>query len=73
MQDCDILIAVEDGLLGDANGDGMVTVSDVMVTVNKVMGSDSAVFIWQLADVNRDTLISVVDVMGIVGIVLGNP
>ncbi len=73
VQDCDILIAVENGLLGDANGDGKVNVADVMVTVNKVMGRDSAVFIWQLADVNRDAQFSVADVMGIVGIVLGNP
>ena len=58
------------GLPGDANEDGHVTVADVMLTVNKVLGKTLATFNERNADVNSDGKITVSDVMGIVKIVL---
>ena len=61
-----------DGLLGDANGDGNVTVADVMMTVNKVMNKPLASFNEKNADINNDGRITVADVMGIVKLVLNS-
>ena len=60
------------GLAGDANEDGIVTVADVMLTVNKVLGKTLTTFNETNADVNSDGKITVSDVMGIVKIVLSN-
>jgi hypothetical protein len=56
-------------LLGDANGDGKVTVADVMVTVNETLGNQPSVFIFKNADVNFDNKVNVTDIMGIVKII----
>ena len=61
-----------DTLLGDANGDGMVSVADVMLTVNKVMNKQLTVFYQTNADVNGDGKITVADVMAIVKMVLNS-
>ena len=54
------------------DGDGFVTVTDVLLTVNKVAkDEDPAGFIPQNADVNGDGLITVTDVIMIIGIVIG--
>ena len=57
-------------LLGDANDDGNVSVSDVTVTVNYVLGQTPSVFNFKNADVNKDNDISVADVTQIVNIIL---
>ena len=59
-----------DAIFGDANGDRAVTVADVMLTVNKVLGRELSTFNPKAADVNKDGVITVSDVMGIVNIVL---
>ena len=59
-----------DGLLGDANGDGEVTVTDVTVTVNAIIGQDHDNLAWQMADINFDGQISVADIMGIVNVII---
>ena len=59
-------------LLGDANGDGRVNVSDVMVVINYILGNKPKVIKLVRSDVNIDTNINVTDVMGIVRIILGN-
>ena len=58
-------------LIGDANGNGVVNVSDVMQVVNYILGEDPVPFIFKQADVNGDKLITVSDVMAIVNIILG--
>ena len=58
------------GLPGDANEDGHVTVADVMLSVNMVLGKTLTIFNETNADVNSDSKITVSDVMGIVKIVL---
>jgi hypothetical protein len=61
---------VDEFLLGDANGDGQVTVTDVMLTVNYVQKSNVERFSFRNADINFDNKITVADIMGIVNILL---
>ena len=66
-------IGQEPALLpGDANRDGSVNVTDVMLTVNYVLGYESPGFFFENADVNQDNGVNVTDIMKIVSIVLGN-
>ena len=58
------------GLPGDANDDGNVTVADVMMTVNEVLGENLPAFMKKNADINNDGKITVADVMAIVNLVL---
>ena len=60
---------------GDVNGDGRITVTDVMLMVNYITGKDMTglSFSEYAADPNRDNLISVTDVMIVVKIILGTP
>ena len=57
-------------LLGDANGSGTVTVTDVVVTAQRVLELDPQPFIFDGADVNEDGIISVTDVTRIAYMVL---
>ncbi len=56
--------------LGDVNGDGAITVTDVMMLVNDVLGNTNDNFILENANVNGDDKISVTDVMALVKMVL---
>ena len=59
-------------LPGDANGDGTVSVSDVMMTVDYVLGLEPEGFHFDNANVaGGDNMVTVSDVMGIVDIALG--
>lgn len=62
--------AVVAGVPGDANDDGIVSVADVMLTVNKVLNRPGLVINEKNADVNGDESITVTDVMLIVKLVL---
>ena len=56
-------------LLGDVNGDEIINVLDIILTVNIILGLneyDSA------ADVNGDAIINVLDIVSLVNIILGN-
>ena len=57
-------------LKGDANGDGTVNVTDVMLVVGYILHSDLPVFIFNNADVDENQTINVTDAMGIVNIIL---
>ena len=56
---------------GDVNHDGKVTVADVMMTVNHVMGKTVSGFYASEADMNDDKGITVADVMQMVRTVIG--
>ena len=56
--------------MGDANGDGRVTVADVMLAVNKVLGKPVSNFIMLASDMNKDGMITVADIMQIVKTIL---
>ena len=55
---------------GDADGNGVVDVVDVMTVVNKALGYSVSPFVEANADLNADGIIDIVDVMYIVHIVL---
>ncbi len=52
--------------LGDVNGDGKISVTDVMVLVKYILSHDDNNFIVDNADINGDGKISVTDVMVLV-------
>lgn len=56
---------------GDANGDGVVDVADVVAVVNYILGKASGNFNEAAANINGDEEIDVADVVGIVNIILG--
>lgn len=65
-------VHVNDYKLGDANGSGTVTVTDVVVTSQYVLEMNPQPFIFWAADVNADGNITVTDVSRIAWMVL-NP
>ena len=58
--------------LGDVNGDGTISVSDVTLLVSHILGVSNDNFIIENADVNGDGNISVSDVTVLVNIILGD-
>ena len=56
--------------LGDANGDGKVTITDAVAVVNYILGNASSNFVFEAADVNGDSKITITDAVGIVNIIL---
>ena len=56
--------------MGDANSDGRVTVADVMLAVNKVLGKPVSNFNMLASDMNKDSIITVADIMQIVKTIL---
>ena len=59
-----------DSTLGDVNGDGQISVADVMAVVSYVIGTVNSGFIVENADINSDGQISIADVMAVVDMVL---
>ena len=55
---------------GDANGDGKVNVTDIMMVANHILKISSNNFKAKPADVNNDNKINVTDIMGIANIIL---
>ena len=62
-----------DVLLGDANGDGNVTITDVVLAAQVAVGKTPSVFIEENADVNGDGRINITDVVIIANIAVGKP
>ena len=56
---------------GDANGDGEVTIADVVTIVDYTLGKASPTFVESAADLNNDGQINVSDVVALVNILLG--
>ena len=59
-------------VLGDANGDGKVTITDAVAVVNSILGSTQGTFIKRAADVDGNGDISITDAVGIVNIILNS-
>ncbi|MBO7116599.1 MAG: leucine-rich repeat protein [Prevotella sp.] len=57
-------------ILGDANRDGQVNVTDIVATVNYIMVKPSADFNFKNADVNKDGEVNVTDIVGMVNIIM---
>ncbi len=56
--------------IGDANGDGKVTITDAVAVVNYILGTTQEKFDKLAADVNEDGEITITDAVGIVNIIL---
>ena len=54
---------------GDANGDGIIDIEDVVTAVSHYLGEDTPI-LFRAADVNGDGIIDIEDVVGISGIYL---
>ena len=66
-------VRVSDYPLGDSNGDGDVTVSDVSTTVSHLLEHYVPRFIRKAADANKDKTITVADVTATVDIIVERP
>lgn len=64
-------IYVKGVLMGDVNGDGAHTISDVVMTINAVLGRSQANFDADAADMNDDGVITVGDAVSVLRLVLG--
>lgn len=56
------------GVPGDANGDGIVNVLDVISMITYFLGNEVEPFCFHNADINNDQLINVIDVIGTVNL-----
>ena len=57
-------------LLGDVDGDGSISISDVTALVNIILGRDNADYNHEAADVDGDGDVSISDVTALVNIIL---
>ena len=57
-------------ILGDANGDGLVNVTDIVATVNFIMEKPSDGFNKEAADLNGDGVVNVTDIVMMVKIIM---
>ena len=57
-------------VLGDANSDRQVNVTDIVATVNFIMNKPSTDFNFDAADVNQDSEVNVTDIVGMVNIIM---
>jgi hypothetical protein len=55
---------------GDANGDGLVNVTDIVATVNYIMDNPSDNFNKDAADLNGDGIVNVTDIVQMVNIIM---
>ena len=58
---------------GDVNSDGTVDISDVLATVDYILGKPVDKFDKNKADLNNDSSIDISDVLLMVDIILGKP
>ena len=69
VDDLMVTIIITDGLQGDVNHDGQVTIADVTALVNIILGKDATYN--PDADVNGDGQVTIADVTALVNIILG--
>ena len=58
-------------LPGDVNSDDIVDITDVVKTVNYILGNTSGQFDKEAADINKDNNIDISDVVSLVNMILG--
>ena len=61
------LLVLDEGLLGDVNGDGVLNVLDVVSLVNIILGDDDYIL---AGDMNQDGVLNVLDIVTLVNIIL---
>ena len=70
---CDLVITGKlyfNGVMGDANGDGKVTITDAVAVVDYILGNAPDDFNPTAADVNKDGNVNITDAVAIVDIIL---
>ena len=70
LPDINGVLHVAQFLIGDANNDGKINVTDIMAVASYILKYDVPGFIVAAADVNGDGKINVTDIMGIANIIL---
>ena len=65
-----INITVRPIILGDANNDGKVNITDAVAVVDYILGNEPENFNVKVADVNKDGNVNITDAVGIVDIIL---
>ena len=60
----------EEAASGDANGDGIVSITDAIAVVNYILGNASDDFVFEAADMNGDGFVTITDVVHVVNIIL---
>jgi len=73
LQDAAFDIVVPVFATGDVNHDRSVNITDVMMTVNHVVGKTPLGFCEEDADINGDNVINISDIMSIVNILISEP
>ena len=68
--DVNVALTVSDVQIGDANGDGKISITDAVAIVNSILGNASANFVNEAADVNGDGKVSITDAVAVVNKVL---
>ena len=69
LDDIDITVVPSSSVVGDANGDGVVNIEDVMTVTNYIITGYADPFFFNAADVNNDGMINVKDILGIINII----
>lgn len=72
MTHIDVIVSHTSPKIGDVDIDGRVSVSDVMMTMNHVLGKHPAGFSIENADVNNDGVVNISDVMSIANMVVAS-
>lgn len=65
--------AGEDHVVGDANCDGLVNITDVTFVINIILGKADTHYSLEAVDVNGDGLVNITDVSKIIHTILGIP
>ena len=68
--DMTAVLTVNNIKIGDANGDGKISITDAVAIVNYILGNPPTDFVVAAADVNGDNEVDVFDVTKIISIIL---
>ena len=63
------IVPVDD--IGDADGDGVLTINDITAIIDLILGQDSSINSI-IADINRDHKTNIDDVIALIDIFLNN-
>lgn len=72
LQDTQFKVIISDVKKGDANGDGVVNVSDIVEIVNYILGKPSTKFVKAAADISNDGNVNVTDIVQVVSLILSS-
>ena len=61
---------VQPFLLGDVNHDGHINMTDVVIVINYILGTNPKEFYYENANVTDDDVLNMLDVIGIISIIL---